>query len=62
MLSWCCLPQAEVESFYTSNGYLLPQYHQFYWLGYRKVCAIRLPVAGWPLLHCYEHTHCASAG
>jgi hypothetical protein len=31
------LLQAEVEAFYVSNGYLLPQYHQFYWFGYRKV-------------------------
>ena len=30
--------QVEVEAFYSSNGFLLPSYHQFYWMGLRKVC------------------------
>jgi hypothetical protein len=37
----------EVESFYSSNGYLLPQYHQFYWMGLRMV--IPVPALGF---HC----------
>lgn len=51
--------QAEVEAFYVSNGYLLPQYHQFYWFGYRKVMGWLL-VAGTPQCSCSGHAsgHC----
>ena len=26
-------PTEQVENFYVSNGYLLPNYHKYYWLG-----------------------------
>ena len=27
--------QAEVEGYFSSNGYLMPTYHQIYWMGLR---------------------------
>jgi hypothetical protein len=50
----------EVESFYSSNGFLLPQYHQFYWVGLRMVRG-PLPAAA-PCLQQHSPRVCSCSG
>ena len=37
-------PQYDVEQFYVRSGFLLPRYHQFYWIG---LTTQRNPDFGW---------------
>jgi hypothetical protein len=54
--------QAEVEGYFVSNGYLLPTYHLYYWIGANVSDAIYWPDFSWidpytpgPINSSYEH-------
>jgi hypothetical protein len=54
--------QAEVEGYFISNGYLMPTYHQIYWMGANVSDAIYWPDFSWvdpytpgPVNSSYEH-------
>ncbi len=56
--------QAEVEQFYTKKGYLMPKFHQIYWMGLRVRAAGRLCCWGQAARACSFHRlpSCAPSG